>query len=121
MHQELYDECLKVVVDLNAPAGLSNLFGAPNTFDVDAQEYVWKQYDCMAYAIVPREIESDLVRVDLYVTMDEDDLDDIDLPKYIGDFLKGEILRDAPGFSISWISEPEEWRMPPEIARRSAP
>jgi hypothetical protein len=81
---------------------------APSTYDAASRKYLWKSFDLMNYAIVPKVILNEGVQVDVFVCMDEDDLDDVDLKQYVGDFFMKTILPEWEGYSLSRISEPTD-------------
>ncbi|MFI5253616.1 MAG: hypothetical protein ACHQQQ_14435 [Bacteroidota bacterium] len=100
--------CVKISFDLHSPKSLRNLSDAPSTYDGVSKKYEWRKYDLMSYAIVPKNFLPHGVQVDIYVCMDEDDLDDMDLKQYVGDFFTKSILPGWRGFTINSITEPTD-------------
>ncbi len=100
--------CVKLSVDLRCAGKPCLLSDAPNTFDVVSQKYEWKNFDLMNYALIPRALLANGVQVAMYICMDEEDLDDMDLNKYVESFLKESLLPLWQGFSVEHISEPTD-------------
>jgi hypothetical protein len=100
--------CVKVTLGLRCTKALRNIERAPSTYDAVSRKYEWKNFDLMDYAIVPKDILNDGVQVDVFVCMDEDDLDDVELKQYVGDFYTKTILPVWEGYSLSHISEPTD-------------
>jgi hypothetical protein len=84
--------CEKFVLDLESHKEIDMLLELPNTYDHTVKTYKWRDTGFMAYALFPRSIHGTHGLVDVYVCVDEDDIDDIDLSVYIRKFLTQEIL-----------------------------
>jgi hypothetical protein len=92
--------CEKVVVTFRSEQPIVSLSELPNTFDPTSKKYSWKHYDLMEYALMPRKIEKTSGEVDLYICMDEDEIDDIDLMEYASEFLQKEIVPSWDNFQV---------------------
>jgi hypothetical protein len=64
----------------------------PNTFDPKTKRYTWKHHPMMTYALIPQSIMKRIGIVDLYVCLDEDDLDDVDLRALAEEFFNRVVL-----------------------------
>lgn len=84
--------CEKVVANFQAKGALKTLLDLPNTFEASSKKYLWKHHDLMEYSLIPRSITPTGGEVDLYICMDEDELDDVDVDEYAHQFLKETIL-----------------------------
>lgn len=94
------NQCEKIVIEVESVNPLTHLNDAPNTFDPTSGVYAWKEFDLMKYALIPRAVEHRKAWVELFLCIDEDDLDDMDLLDYVNAFLKVEILPRWDSFSI---------------------
>jgi len=97
---EICTLCEKVVVTFSSEQPIVSLSELPNTFDPVSKKYSWKHYDLMEYALVPRKIDKTSGEVDLYICMDEDEIDDIDLMEYANEFLHKEIIPSWDNFQV---------------------
>ena len=84
--------CEKFVLEIELHKEIDMLLELPNTFDHILKTYEWRDTGFMAYALVPRTIHGTRGTIDVYVCVDEDDIDDIDLAEYTKKFLTHEIL-----------------------------
>jgi hypothetical protein len=100
--------CVKVTLDLCCTMALRNVERAPSTYDGISRKYEWKKFDLMNYAIVPKIKLNDGVQVDVFVCMDEDDLDDMEIKEYVGEFFAKTILPAWEGYSLGHVSEPTD-------------
>ena len=96
--------CEKIAVMIETTKPLENLAGLP--FTGNGQKPGWREYDIMAYAIVPRCVNGSVGIVDLYLCLEEDDLDDIDLPEYAEHFLRTQIFPKLKNFKEAHILPP---------------
>jgi len=99
---DYHSDCLKIVVDFATTRSLSTSMDMPNTYDQSEDRFEWRTFEFMEYALVPREFNQGIARVDLYILMDEDDLDVIDEVRYIADFLTNELIPQWNGFTVQW-------------------
>lgn len=90
--------CEKMVVTLEAKRPLTSLSELPTTFDARAGRCVWKFHEFFGYALVPRSFQGVYGQVDLYLCIDEDDFDDIDVFGYVNKFFREKILPHATLF-----------------------
>jgi len=97
-------ERLSVVVESDRP--LENLREMPSTYDRHKNRYVWHSHEFFGYALVPRSVEGIRGIVDAYFCIDEDDLDDIDVPGYADRFLRQYVFPRWKNLRIIEISEP---------------
>ncbi len=95
--------CEKIAVTFKARQRLSTLFDLPNTYDLATKEFTWKHHDLLEYALIPRKLDGTLGEVELCICIDEDELDDIDLTEYIGEFLQKEVLPAWGKFSVEKV------------------
>ncbi len=100
--------CEKITLTLESRQWLDILMELPNTFDPASRQYVWKHHGIMAYALIPQWIKGTTGGIDLYICIDEDDLDDLDLLSYATKFVHEEILRQ-------WNSFTDVHLMPPAL------
>jgi hypothetical protein len=84
--------CEKVVVTLEAKRPLTSMAELPTTFDARSGRCVWKFHEFFGYALVPRSFQGVHGEVDLYLCIDEDDFDDIDVSGYVNKFFRDKIL-----------------------------
>ena len=84
--------CEKVLITLEAKKPISGLLELPNTFNPAASCYEWVRREPLGYALVPLEAEGRTARVELYLCLDEDDLDDIDIHTFTNELLMNTIL-----------------------------
>ncbi|HUL44492.1 MAG TPA: hypothetical protein VLY03_09055 [Bacteroidota bacterium] len=84
--------CERMIATFEADEELCSLNELPNTFDKKSRMYVWKDHAFVSYALIPRSINGSTGLADLYVCVDEDDLDDIDLENYAAKLMGDEIL-----------------------------
>jgi hypothetical protein len=111
--------CEKIVVTLEVEKPITDLSELPRTFDPNTGKYVWKQREFLSYTIVPRSAEGNTARVDLFLCVDEDDLDDIDLVAFAQRLFHEQVIpqwgniRDAQ-FGRPSLSSPTElpcWKL----------
>ena len=98
--------CEKIVVTLEMSEPVDSLFELPNTYSRAAGKYEWRFHDVMAYALIPRAIENRTAHIDMYLCIDEDDLDDIDVRGYAQRFLCDGILTQWKKFKNLHLLEP---------------
>jgi len=84
--------CEKFVLDLESHKEIDMLLELPNTYDPITKTYEWRDTGLLAYVLVPRSIHETHGMIDVYVCIDEDKIDDIDLGEYTKNFLTHEIL-----------------------------
>ena len=84
--------CEKILITFETHKPADSLLELPNTFDIETDKFIWKDYGPMGYALIPRTIKGKHAEVDFLICIDEDDLDDIDLQTYAEQFIKKEIL-----------------------------
>lgn len=114
MNSDSCNECTKIVVHLAPLAPMGTLLDVPNTFNRVSQTFCWNTFDTVAYALVPQSQRKEEVLVDLYLCLDEDDLDDIDLPHFVARLLQENVLVRWRQFILLRFSEPE-WIPPTGI------
>jgi len=102
----LCTQCEKIVVEVESVDPILHLHDTPNTFDPAKGTYIWKEFDVMKYALVPRTAEYRKAWIELYLCLDEDDLDDIDLVEYAKAFLAKEISPRWPLFTVLSVGQP---------------
>ena len=98
--------CEKMVVLVESAKTVSSPLQLPNTFDSRSGNYGWRYHEIMAYALVPRTAKGTSGILDLYVCIEEDDLDDIDLRAYADRFLREEIFSKWGDFKSGRLLEP---------------
>jgi hypothetical protein len=79
--------CEKIVMTLESTTPFKALVELPNTLDPSTKRFAWKHHTMMTYAMIPRSIDTTTGVVDLYVCLDEDELDDMDLRALAEEFL----------------------------------
>lgn len=105
--------CEKIVVTLQITSPVESLLKLPNTYNSSSRKYEWRFHEFMAYTLIPRAVENQTAIVDMYLCIDEDDLDDIDVRGYAEKFLREHILPHWKNFSKARVLEPV--LAPPEI------
>ncbi|MBI3194322.1 MAG: hypothetical protein HYZ34_07650 [Ignavibacteriae bacterium] len=85
-------QCEKIELKIETTKAASGPLDLPNTFNSRTKKYVWKQTDLMAYALIPRAVKKTSAQVDMYLCIDEDVLDDIDVYGFATKFLYDQIL-----------------------------
>ena len=83
--------CEKLALTLELTAAGGSPITVPNTFDEKSGQYGWKFHEFFAYALIPRKVQGSQAEIDLYLCIDEDDLDDIDVCGYARRFLRERI------------------------------
>ncbi len=84
--------CEKFVLELELHKEIDMLLELPNTYDHILKAYEWRDTGFIAYALCPRSIQGTHGIVDVYVCVDEDVEDDLDLADYTKKFLTHDIL-----------------------------
>ncbi len=92
LHEHHCRYCEKFVLELDAHKDIDMLLELPNTYNPMTRAYEWRDRGIMAYALVPQTVHGHHGTVDVYVCIDEDDLDDLDLVDYTKQFLTREVL-----------------------------
>ena len=105
-HDEHCRYCEKFILELEAHKELDMLLELPNTYNPMARTYEWRDRGNMAYALVPQSIHGHTGTVDVYICVDEDDLDDFDVTAYTTSFLKNEVLPSWGNFKEVRIAGP---------------
>ncbi|MBI3189764.1 MAG: hypothetical protein HYZ33_03855 [Ignavibacteriales bacterium] len=85
-------QCEKIEVKIETKYVVSDLFDLPNTYNAKSKKFVWRHTDFMAYALIPRLVKGTSAQVDMYLCIDEDVLDDIDVYGFASKFLNEQIL-----------------------------
>lgn len=85
-------QCEKFGIQLRTEKPILEPLELPNTFHKKTNKYVWKHTDLMAYAMIPRSVKGTTASIDMFLCIDEDILDDIDLAGYTSKFLNDVIL-----------------------------
>jgi len=98
--------CEKMVITIESHKFLETLLELPNTFDAVNRQYVWKRDNDLSYVLIPQSIAGRTGVVDLYLCVDEDILDDIDVRGYAIKFLREEVFPHWQNFKDAHISEP---------------
>ena len=99
--------CERVAVMIETTKPLESIAGLPTTQkNGKGTGTGWRKYDIMAYALVPRCVNGAVGIVDLYLCLEEDDLDDIDLAEYAEHFLKTKIFPQMDNFKEAHILPP---------------
>lgn len=84
--------CEKFALELESHNEIEMLLDLPNTFDPVTKLHEWRDTGLFAYAIIPRSFAGTVAQLDVYVCVDEDDLDDIEIGVEMEKFLKQNIL-----------------------------
>ena len=82
------------------------LMELPHTMDAESRHCEWKHHTMMTYAMIPQSIHGTTGIVDLYVCLDEDDLDDIDVRGLATEFLARAILPGMNSVKAMHLAEP---------------
>ncbi len=98
--------CEKMVVTFESYKPFDMLMELPHTMDSTERHYAWKHHTMMTYAMIPQSIHGTTGIVDLYVCMDEDDLDDIDLRGLATEFLNRAVLPGMNSIREMRLSQP---------------
>ena len=98
--------CEKIVMTLESSAPFKSLMDLPNTIDPSTKRYAWMHHTMMTYAMIPQSINATTGVVDLYVCLDEDDLDDIDLRALAEEFLNRTMLPGQRNITRMLLSAP---------------
>jgi len=98
--------CEKFELHIETKQPISGPLDLPNTFYPKTNKYVWKHTDMMAYAIIPKSVKGTVASVDLFLCIDEDILDDIDVNGYANKFLREEIIPKWNNLKDIHVSEP---------------
>lgn len=85
-------QCEKFELHIETSKPILGPLELPNTYHKKTKKYVWKHTDMMAYAMIPRSVKGTTATIDLFLCIDEDILDDIDVYGYATKFLKDEIV-----------------------------
>jgi len=84
--------CEKILIRVEAEEPIDEPLKLPNTYDPVSKKYVWKKGDIMSYALIPRSISGKTAQLELFLCMDEDDMDDVNLIDYAEAFLRQRIF-----------------------------
>lgn len=84
--------CEKLTIIVESDWPIKSLGELPNTYDPHTKHYVWRYHEIMGYALIPRSFQAATGQIDLYLCIDEDDLDDIDVYGYADRFLREHIM-----------------------------
>jgi hypothetical protein len=84
--------CEKFILELELHKEIDMLLELPNTFDHIMKSYEWRDTGFLAYALLPRSIHGTHGLVDVYICVDEGEIDDLNLREYTKKFLTHEIL-----------------------------
>jgi hypothetical protein len=98
--------CEKFVLELESHKDFDMLLELPNTFDTVTKQHEWRDTGLFAYAIIPRSFHGAIGVIDVYVCIDEDDLDDLDLGEQTEKFLKQDILPSWGNFRTIRLAGP---------------
>ncbi|MBI4547934.1 MAG: hypothetical protein HY707_08140 [Ignavibacteriae bacterium] len=98
--------CQKIVITLKTKKKVDRLLDLPHTFDPLSGNYTWRFYEFFAYALIPRVMHGRTSQVDLYLCIDEDDLDDIDIFGYAKRFLQERVLSQWNNVESAAFVEP---------------
>lgn len=99
-------QCEKLSVLVESPDQIQSIREVPNTYDSRDEKFIWKFHEFMGYGLVPQSIDGQRATIDLYLCIDEDDLDDIDVRGYADRFLSERIPHLWKNVRILSISEP---------------
>ncbi len=101
--------CEKIVVTLDVDPRAKNAMELPNTYDAKKRAYAWKFHEFMAYALIPQSTgtaDGNTRLVDMFLCIDEDDLDDIDVQGFATKFFHEHILPGWKGIKHVKLSKP---------------
>jgi hypothetical protein len=98
--------CEKFVLELESHKEFDMLLELPNTFDPVTKQHEWRDTGLFAYALIPRSFHGTIGRIDVYVCVDEDDLDDVEISQETEKFLKQEILPSWGNFKTIRLAGP---------------
>lgn len=98
--------CEKIVITMESKKNIDRLLDIPNTFDPSTRSFSWKFHEFFAYALIPRVTQGATSLIDLYLCMDEDVLDDIDVLGYAKRFMQEQIFSKWKNFKGAHFMEP---------------
>ncbi len=98
--------CEKLVITVETNDRLDSLLELPNTFSFVAKRYEWVHHKGLTYALVPRSAHGTTGYIDLYLCLDEDDLDDIDLEGLAAQFLREEVFSTWDNYKSFHLTQP---------------
>jgi hypothetical protein len=84
--------CETIIMTLDLKEPVDSLMQLPNTFSGKDGAYAWKFHEIMGYALLPRSTSGRIAVVDLYLCIEEDDLDDIDVLGYVTRYIREHLL-----------------------------
>ena len=93
-----------IAVETRKP--LESLLELPNTFSLLAKRYEWVHRGWTTYALIPRSAHGTTGYIDLYLCIDEDDLDDVDLTDHVVRFLQNEIFSMWDNYKSFHLTQP---------------
>ena len=98
--------CEKIIVTIQTTTPITSTLELPNTFDPVAKDFAWKRDNNMSYLLVPQVAIETTGVVDVFLCIDEDILDDIDVRGYTTKFLEMEIFPLWKNIKSVTFSEP---------------
>ena len=99
-------QCEQLTIFVESDHSIKTVQELPNTYDRQEEKYSWRFHEFMGYALVPRLMDGTRGGIDLYLCIDEDDLDDIDVRGYAERFLRERILPTWKNVRMTGISDP---------------
>jgi hypothetical protein len=101
--------CEKIVLTLETKKPVKDALELPHTYDAHKKVFVWKFHEFMGYAMVPQVVDGPEGRmniVELFLCIDEDDLDDIDVEGYAKKFIQEKIMPEWKNIKQVHCSKP---------------
>ena len=99
-------QCEQLTIFVESAQTIKTVQELPNTYDRQEEKYSWRFHEFMGYALVPRSIDGRRGVIDLYLCIDEDDLDDIDVRGYAEKFLREKIFPSWKNVTVLSITDP---------------
>ncbi len=99
-------QCEKLELHIQTSVPIAGPLELPNTYSKKTKNYTWKHTDMMAYALIPRSVQGSAATIDMFLCLDEDLLDDIDIHGYATKFIKEEIIPQYKSVHQYSIIEP---------------
>ncbi|HUN65013.1 MAG TPA: hypothetical protein VMW43_02860 [Bacteroidota bacterium] len=84
--------CEKFILELESDRPIKSIHDLPNTFNRSTGRHEWREAEGLAYAVIPRSFRGAHALIDVYVCLDEDQLDDIDLGPKTEEILNNDLL-----------------------------
>ena len=97
--------CERIVLTVESFEPIETLLELPNTFNVVGKKYSWKRDDNLSYVLIPQSAHETTGTIDLYLCIDEDLLDDIDVRGFAARFLQEKVFPLWGNFKDVHLSE----------------